>query len=236
MGVHNCSPSRRDFLKGSGVAIVTAVGVRPFGAIARAAEKPGKLKEEISPVEDLMREHGVLSRALLIYDEIVRRIEGGKEFPPDALTGTAQLILGFVENYHEKLEENYVFPRFEKAGELVDLVKVLLEQHQAGRRLTAKILALPSNPLTLKEQSRLQVYLRSFCRMYRPHKAREDTVLFPAFHAVVSPKEFDSLGESFEDKEVEFFGEGGFEKMVGEVANLEKKLGIYELAEFTPKL
>jgi hemerythrin-like domain-containing protein len=72
--------------------------------------------------------------------------------------------------------------------------------------------------------------------MYRPHKAREDTVLFPSFHTVVSPKEFDSLGESFEDKEVELFGEDGFEKMVGEVTRLEKKLGLYDLAEFTPKL
>jgi hemerythrin-like domain-containing protein len=183
-----------------------------------------------------MREHSVLSRALLIYDEIVRRIESSKEFPSDALTRTAQLIQRFVENYHEKLEENYLFPRFEKAGRLVDLVKVLLEQHQIGRRLTAQILGLPSRPLTLEEQSRLQMYLRAFCRMYRPHKAREDTVLFPAFHMVVSPKEFDSLGESFEDKEVELFGEGGFEKIVDEVTGIEKRLGISELSQFTPRI
>ena len=123
-----------------------------------------------------------------------------------------------MENYHEKLEESYVFPRFEKAGKLIDLVRVLPEQHQAGRRMTAQILALASKPLTLEEQNRLQTHLHAFCRMYRPHKAREDTVLFPAFHAVLSAKEFDSLGESFEDKEVELFGEDGFEKMVGEVA------------------
>ena len=208
---------------------------------ARSEEKQEqKSKEkgmiEVSPVEDLMREHGILARALLIYDEILRRIGNNKEFPPEVVTGTAQLIQRFVENYHEKLEESYVFLRFEKAGKLIDLVKVLLDQHQAGRRLTAQILALASKPLTLEEQSRLQIHLRAFCRMYRPHKAREDTVLFPAFHAVLSAKEFASLGESFEDKEVELFGEDGFEKMVGEVATLEKRLGIYELAEFTPKL
>ena len=42
------------------------------------------------------------------------------------------------------------------------------------------------------------------------------------------------LGEEFEDKEEELFGEGGFEKVVAEVAELEKRLGIYELAQFTP--
>jgi hemerythrin-like domain-containing protein len=71
--------------------------------------------------------------------------------------------------------------------------------------------------------------------MYRPHKAREDTVLFPAFRKIVSAKEFDSLGESFEKKEDELFGEGGFEKIVDEVAGIEKRLGIFELSQFTPR-
>jgi hemerythrin-like domain-containing protein len=231
----NTNSSRRDFLRQGGVAVAATVGAHSFGFIAHGAEKTEKSKEEISPVEDLMREHGVLSRTLLIYDEIIRRIDINKEFPSDVLTGTAQLIQRFVENYHEKLEEDHLFPRFEKAGKLVDLVKVLLEQHQAGRRLTVQILALRSKPLTPEEQGRLKVYLRSFCRMYRPHKAREDTVLFPAFHTIVSPKEFDSLGESFEEKEDELFGEGGFEKIVDEVTGIEKRLGIYDLSQFTPR-
>jgi hemerythrin-like domain-containing protein len=183
-----------------------------------------------------MREHGVLARALLIYDEISFRIDSGKEFPPDALTATAQLIQRFVENYHEKLEEDYLFPRFEKAGKLIDLVNVLFTQHQAGRRMTTQILALSSKALNLEEKTRLQAYLRSFCRMYRPHKAREDTVLFPAFHTIVSADEFESFGESFEDKEVELFGEGGFEKIVDEVTGVEKRLGIFELSQFTPSI
>lgn len=229
-------PSRRDFLRRSGMVVVTGLAVHPLAVIAQGAEKTGKPEAEISPVEDLMREHGILSRALLIYDEIARRIDGNKEFPPNVLTGTAQLIRRFVEDYHEKLEENYLFPRFEKAGKLVDLTKVLLEQHQAGRRLTARILGVPSKSMTSEEQRRLKVHLRTFCLMYRPHKAREDTVLFPAFHTIVSPKEFDSLGESFEDKEVELFGESGFEKIVDEVAAIEKKLGIFELSQFTSKI
>lgn len=228
--------SRRDFLRGSGIAIATAAGVQLFGGNVHGVEKSEKPEEEISPIEDLMREHGILGRALLIYDEIFRRIESSKEFPLDALIKTAQLIQRFVENYHEKLEENYLFPRFEKAGKLVDLVKVLLEQHQEGRRLTAQIISLSSKPMNTDEQSRLKACLSAFCRMYRPHKAREDTVLFPAFHTIVSPKEFNSLGEIFEDKEVELFGEGGFEKIVDEVAGIEKRLGIFELQQFTPRI
>ena len=45
----------------------------------------------------------------------------------------------------------------------------------------------------------------------------------------------DSLGESFEVKEEELFGEGGFEKIVDEVTGIEKNLGTFELSQFTPK-
>src|SRR5438552_1534910 len=44
------------------------------------------------------------------------------------------------------------------------------------------------------------------------------------------------LGEDFEKKEDELFGEDGFEKVVGQVAGIEQQLGIYDLAQFTPKM
>jgi len=46
--------------------------------------KPAKEKEEedddVSANEDLMREHGVLNRILLIYDEAGRRIQAKESF------------------------------------------------------------------------------------------------------------------------------------------------------------
>jgi len=40
----------------------------------------------------------------------------------------------------------------------------------------------------------------------------------------------------FEKKEHQLFGEEGFEKMVDRVASIERTLGIYDLAQFTPRL
>jgi hemerythrin-like domain-containing protein len=85
------------------------------------------------------------------------------------------------------------------------------------------------------DSERLADALRSFLRMYRPHEAREDTVLFPAFRTIVSAHEYDALGDDFEKKEDELFGEEGFFKVVDQVSQLEKKMGIYDLAQFTPK-
>ena len=229
-------PNRRVFLRSgiifSGAALAGA-------ALLRGGEKEAQSKEiDVGPPEDLMREHGVLKRVLLIYGEALRRLDAKQDFPPDALADAAGIIRSFIEDYHEKLEEDFLFPRFEKANQLVDLVKVLRTQHQAGRRVTDITMRF-ANLQSLKndsERAQLIASMEQFIRMYNPHEAREDTVLFPAFRKIVSPHEFDSLGEDFEKKEDELFGEDGFEKVVDKVAGIEKGLGIYDLAQFTPKI
>jgi hemerythrin-like domain-containing protein len=226
--------SRRQFLK-SGSLILAASGFAGLGK--SAAEEEEKKNEGISPPEDLMREHGVLKRILLIYGEAIRRIDGKEDLPPEPLADSAKIIREFVEDYHEKLEENFLFPRFKKANKLVDLVDVLLQQHQSGRRLTDITMHLATTAVLKNADDRRKLVdsMRQFIRMYNPHEAREDTVLFPAFRGIVSAHEFASLGEDFEKKEDELFGEDGFFKVVDRVAEIEKKLGIYDLAQFTPK-
>jgi hemerythrin-like domain-containing protein len=225
--------NRRVFLKSG---IILGGAALAAGSLL-GAEREGE-EEEVSPPEDLMREHGVLKRVLLIYGEALRRINAKQDFSPEALADAAKIIRSFVENYHEKLEEDFLFPRFEKANHLVDLVKVLREQHQAGRGVTDVTLRF-ANPGSLKnesERAQLVHSMEEFIRMYNPHEAREDTVLFPAFRKIVSSHEFDSLGEDFERKENELFGDDGFEKIVDKVATIEKRFGIYDLAQFTPKI
>ena len=145
------------------------------------------------------------------------------------------LVRKFVEDYHEKLEENFLFPEFEKRNELVPLVKVLREQHAAGRALTDPLLNGPPAGSASFRREQIAASCEAFIRMYRPHAAREDTVLFPALRKILSAKQLDELGDKFEAEENRRFGAGGFEKTVEQVAAIEKTLGIYDLAQFTPK-
>jgi hemerythrin-like domain-containing protein len=225
---------RREFLK-KGLIISSLAGISGTALFTGCKEVAG---EEVTPAEDLMREHGLLNRILLIYDFNRNKIVNGEEYSPENLKSSAQIIRSFIEDYHEKLEENFLFPRFEKANVLVDLITVLRSQHAAGRKLTDRIIQITSAGTVVNDSDghELAELLETFNYMYRPHEAREDTVLFPEIRKVVTGKDYSDLGESFEEKEHELFGEQGFEGMVAKVAEIEKALGIYDLSEFTPVL
>lgn len=208
-----------------------------ISAVAYSADTAIQKNIEVSPVEDLMREHGVLRRIMLIYEEILKRLDKNADLQPQAIADSANIVRDFIENYHEKLEEDYIFPRFEKAGKLADLTKILREQHKVGRRLTDDIIKFSTAESLKNNETRKELAkdLRLFIRMYRPHAAREDTVLFPALHTIVSAKDYDLMGDQFEDRETALFGENGFGKTVDKVRDIEKILGIENLAEVTPQ-
>ncbi len=219
---------RRQFLAGVAGAGAVALGARSAGAKARPADIP--------PTEDLMREHGILRRVLLVYEEAARRLSAGDASVLDAVAGAASIVRRFVEGYHEKLEEDFVFPQLEKAGKLVELTTVLRVQHGAGRKLTDNILdgARAGKAAGADTRRMMVADIGRFIRMYQPHAAWEDTELFPAYRGLFSERELDKLGDRFEEQEHRLLGAGGFEGSLKDVRDLETALGIADLAKFTP--
>jgi hemerythrin-like domain-containing protein len=215
---------RRQLLSG---ALAAGAAVMTGTALARPRAKTDD--GEVTPTEDLMREHGVLERVLLIYEEVSRRIGRSSPVPTEAVSSTADIVHRFIEQYHERLEEEQVFPRLEKARKLADVTRVLREQHAAGRVLTGRILETARGSTESVVEP-----MAAFIRMYRPHAAREDTDVFPAFHGLFEEKEFRALGDRFEEQEHKLLGSKGFEGVLVEVAQIEKSLGINDLAQFTP--
>jgi hemerythrin-like domain-containing protein len=131
-----------------------------------------------------------------------------------------------------------VFPRLISAGQLTGTVTTLLVQHARGRVITQFLLrqATASGVASPGTRARLAAAMQAFDRMYEPHEAREDTVVFPAFRQIVPAGELAGLGQHFADLEHQQFGTGEFAKMVGRVASIEHNLGIYDLAQFTPQV
>jgi len=227
--------SRRRVLGSAGVLIGAGL-LSGAPSIAREAPKKKGADVDVTPPEDLMREHGVLDRVLLIYEAGIRRLGDGEDMDPAVFTQSAEIIRDFIENYHEKSEEEYLFPRFRNAGRMVPLVDVLQAQHVAGRKLTERILAAaPASHRERAQREAMTGAMQSFTRMYRPHAAREDTDLFPTLRSLVTTQEFEDLADTFERKELALFGANGFEKFAKRVAEIETQIGIHDLDKFTPQ-
>ena len=202
------------------------------------APAPGEAEPvEVTATEDLMREHGILRRALLVYQEVAVRLrQDASSVPPDALEKTAKLFQVFGEDYHEKkLEEVFIFPAVKKVPSLAaGYVDVLLAQHARGREITDYLLSISKEDrIASNSVEPLAKALESFVRMYEHHAAIEDTVVFPAWKIAVGTNELDALGEKFEEIEHEQFGSDGFESALKRMEEIEQSLGLWNLDMFT---
>jgi len=223
-------------------AWITSAGLfLPTGGVGvgLAAEKSKTRGEEreVGAAEDLMREHGVLRRALLVYIESVPKIRSNSgSFPADALATTAKLFRSFGEDYHERmLEEAFIFPAVKKAGGAATVyVDVLKAQHDRGREITDYILAVTSKGgIGIGDAEPLARAFESFVLMYQNHTAREDTIVFPAWKDALTERQLREMGERFEDIEHRQFGKDGYEDAVKQIGHIEQVLGLSDLAQFT---
>ncbi len=136
---------RRSFLRAtSNFATAAAVFPASFLVQKTIGQERNEDYYNISTNENLMRQHGILTRVLLMYDEVIRRIDAREDFPVRTAIDSVQIIRKFIEDYHEKIEEEHLFPLFRSyfrrgdvlrlyAQKLVDLVDILHDQHRAGR-------------------------------------------------------------------------------------------------------
>lgn len=233
------SPSRRSLLFSAALgstALALAACAEDRESMSGSAEGNEQGDKEVTATEDLMREHGILRRALLVYQETAPRLRAEPtSVPPEALAHTAQLFRTFGEDYHERaVEEPFVFPTVRRAGgPAAGYVNTLLRQHERGRATTAYILSVTSRGRIGNDAESLAVAMENMAVMYENHTAREDTIVFPAWKAALSEREYDEMGDRFEEIEKRQFGHDGFDDAAKQMDAIERQLGLADLDQFT---
>lgn len=251
--------SRRTMIRGAGLAAGAAVVFgqtawavqtgaprnRGTGAATGQTGQQQSSNTEPTPIEDLSREHALADRLLLVY-------EAGIGMPTGAagntrlgaaagqprmkeLTTAAAMLRQVVEDYHVRLEEDYLFPLFQKANQMTDMIAVLRQQHAAARSLTDAILKASSEAGDTAALDALRPHVLAYIHMLRPHTAHEETILYPQLRTIASADEINQLQQTFMETEKKRLGADGFNGLVAKVADLERTLNIHNLAMFTPK-
>ncbi|HLJ20989.1 MAG TPA: hemerythrin domain-containing protein [Stellaceae bacterium] len=211
-------------------------GLAGAGVLIAAPGLASAASDNVTATEDLMREHGVLRRSVIVYREAAARLSGeGGQVPSGVLHDTALLFRRFGEDYHERqLEEAFIFPEVAKqGGALAHYADILKQQHDRGREITDYILAATHEGGPGTDLQRLSTTLLQFARMYERHMADEDTVVFTAWKKALSASRYKDMGEKFEEIEHKTFGADGFDEGVSTIARIETELGIADIAGFT---
>jgi len=84
---------RREFLK-KGLLFGTLSGVAGISLVTGCSDDG---EADVSPAEDLMREHGVLNRIMLIYDACKLHLVNGDQFPLEIVQNSALIVQNFIE-------------------------------------------------------------------------------------------------------------------------------------------
>jgi hemerythrin-like domain-containing protein len=229
--------SRRSLLASSLAAGAALMTFPAFGEPKKTATGNDDDEPEVTAAEDLMREHGILRRILLVYREsAVRLRRDAASVDAGAITDAARLFRTFGEEYHEKLlEEAHIFPVVKKRGSRAAAeADILVAQHRRGRELTQYVLSATRNgKVAASAGADLAGVFDSLDRMYENHAAREDTIVFPAWKSGFTNKQLDEKGDEFEEIEHRMFGHDGFEDAERKISEIERKLGLADLAMFT---
>jgi hemerythrin-like domain-containing protein len=222
--------SRRSLLTGIG-STLTALGIASTGQPAQAFS----IGQPLPPAEDLMQEHGVLERILLIYDELSKQLAAGHDDKEGCLGTTTRLITTYVQGHHERVEELVIFPALTKAEVLPELVNTLVTQHQAGRDITDAITArlkATDGKRSNAAKPELAKLTHAFSRMFLPHLARENTVVFPTLRSIMSRDEYSQFSSRLQEIEARM-KPADLKEILQEIDQIEVALGIHDLDKYT---
>jgi hemerythrin-like domain-containing protein len=222
--------SRRSAL----VAVAALGAAATLSACARDGDEDDD--EGVSATEDLMREHGVLRRILVIYREAASMLRSATRFDAAVLVAAADLFRNFGEDYHErKLEEAHIFPKVKQAGgPAAGLIETLVEQHDRGREINRFLIdRCRTGSVAGASVEPVARALESFARMYEEHAAVEDTIVFQQWRKLLSKHQREEAAEAFEAIERAQFNGDGFDLNVALIGRIERRLGLNDLSRYT---
>ena len=235
------STSRRAAIIGGGGLLVGAAAgagigltVAPTSASASTAQLDAAAKPTPT-TEELMVEHGLLKRTILVYREFMRRIAANQPVSRTLVLSSTQVIQDFIHGFHEPLEEGYVFPVVQRT--MPQVIADLLVQHARGREQTQIILTAAGGKASVISGAASHTAAEAmdkFVIMYEPHESWEDTQVFPALRAASTGTQIVQLAQHFSSLQNQQFGPNAFGAMLAKVEAAEKALGIYGLSMYTP--
>lgn len=154
--------------------------------------------------DELVDEHRLIVRVIGALDRRLREGEQTGHAPVAFLRDLLTFSRGFIDRCHHGKEEGCLFPCLERRGipAAGGIVAVLLEEHETGRRLIARIGELLDR-YESGAATAAAVFdpCRSYADLLRAHILKEDDLLFPAADAAMDTADRSAVAACFGERE-----------------------------------
>lgn len=185
---------------------------------------------EMKPTKELIAEHTVVLVALRLLEEVVAALAAKNELAPKHLDQLLDFFKGFVDRYHHRKEEDFLFPELERRGTKCERepIGVMLAERNAGRRHVRAMLE-GLDELHQGEGDALTA-IREHAHTYRDtlrsHIHKENNILFPIADRLVPDDVAVTIADEFEEIESDRMGKAKHEAYHTMLRRLK---GLYEV-------
>jgi hemerythrin-like domain-containing protein len=132
-------------------------------------------------IDQLMREHEVLERALALLTGMARRLEAGASVAPESALRLIDFFSEYADGHHHAKEEHVLFPALVSVGLSADVgpVGVMLREHETCRALLGRMRRAAHELDTPVSREELVEGAFLYAGMLGEHIRKENFVLFP---------------------------------------------------------
>ena len=166
--------------------------------------------------DELRKEHEGILLMLRILEAVSQKIQQGDRIDPDNLDKIVEFLSVFADKCHHGKEEDFLFPTLEASGipRKGGPIGVMLEEHEMGRSLIAKLKESANLYRSGNEKSpgSFASTADGYIELLRQHISKENNVLFPMADRMLDPSKDAELFTSFEKLEKDRIGEGKHEE------------------------
>jgi|RhiMetdeSRZDD1v2_1073273.scaffolds.fasta_scaffold32942_5 hemerythrin-like domain-containing protein len=143
--------------------------------------------------ELVLQDHAILRRGLDILDGMVKKLEDGDRIEIADVVSILKFLRLFGDQYHQSVEENFLFPALQCAAPLESPLSHMLAEHSDERSLVAAI----ENALKFKVGIDFVRSSRQLSILLRNHLDKEDTVFQRFADQALSPAEDNMIVAEF---------------------------------------
>ena len=152
------------------------------------------------PLRILVDEHAFIKQLISQIPALIKEFEENPENRSEMAKKSVEFICSYADKFHHAKEEDILFKYFDKN---LDILKVILEDHETGRGHVRKIM----EGLEKQDNTLISENLQNYKDLLTEHIKKEDEILYPWLDRNLTTNQIGELFSKFQDVKRQF-GDG----------------------------